>query len=108
MTGKTPRLDKFLYRLDDIEREARKQYGDHTPFYFRYVIKHFLEYWRQLQEEEPKELNNPMIWQRLELMFDIKLREIAYSRLEMQWLVFEYDEHQLHYEHHDEYWSLKK
>lgn len=94
------RLDKYLYRLDEIEVQARRRLGASTGAYLDYIIKEFLAYWRQLQKENPPDLKG-RAWVRLEVMFDQKLREIACCRLEMQWMIFELDGMQLHSQDYD-------
>lgn len=89
------RLDKYLYRLDEIETKARRRLGCSTGAYLDYVIKEFLKYWRELQLQQPSDLQG-QAWIRLETMFDQKLREIASCRLEMQWMIYELDGMPLH------------
>lgn len=89
------KLDKYLYRLDEIETRARRRLGCSTGAYLDFIIKEFLKYWRELQQQQPEDLQG-RAWIRLEVMFDKKLREIATCRLEMQWMMYELDGMPLH------------
>ncbi|SEB17791.1 hypothetical protein SAMN02745729_13110 [Marinobacterium iners DSM 11526] len=84
------RLDPFLYHLDDIEQQARREHGSSTAAYLDFIVREFLKYWRLLQSDKPAELEG-QAWVRLCLLFELKLREIAYARFDLEWLIFEYD-----------------
>ncbi len=106
MTSK--RLDKYLYRLDEIETQARRQHGESTAKYLEFIIKSFLEYWRELQQLKPEDLQG-RAWYTLEAFFDMKLKEIAACRLEMQWMIYEFDGFDLHNDSYEcNYFPQKK
>ncbi|WP_133297470.1 hypothetical protein [Motiliproteus coralliicola] len=90
----SPKVIPYLEPLEDIEARARKNFGDCTGLYLHYIIREFSRYWRGLQKREDPFLAGK-VWDQLNFYFDQKLREIATIRLEMEWLIFEYDNEQL-------------
>lgn len=106
---KTRYIDRFLYELDDIEARARKKYGYCTGLYLQYVIEHFIAYWRHIQLERFDDIHGEQ-WDSLYLEFNIKLADIAVCRLDMEWIIYEYDNKQLFHEGHSTkpFWPQRK
>ncbi|MEH6649147.1 MAG: hypothetical protein V7707_03880 [Motiliproteus sp.] len=90
----SPKIRPYLYPLDDIETRARKNFGHCTGLYLHYITREFMRYWRELQQQDNEVLQGRG-WDQLNFYFDQKLREIASARMEMEWLIFEYDDEQL-------------
>lgn len=88
---------RYLYELDNIEARARKKFGHCTHLYLYYVIREFMRYWRKLQKEHPSDLPD-VVWGELYFFFNQALSEIASCRLDMMWLIYEYDDDQLFHE----------
>ncbi|OMH28119.1 hypothetical protein [Motiliproteus sp. MSK22-1] len=94
------RVRHFLYELDEIETRARKNFGDCTGLYFHYITREYMRYWRELQRQEPEQLKGKA-WDELQFFFDQKLRDLAWARFDMYWMIFEYDGKQLYPEDHE-------
>jgi len=84
------RLNNYLFRLNDIEKEARTKFGHSTPCYLEYIIREYLRYWRELQRLDHKDLKG-MAWVRLAEIFNQQLYSIAFARLDMQFMIYEWD-----------------
>ncbi|MCW8925853.1 MAG: hypothetical protein OQJ84_06320 [Xanthomonadales bacterium] len=91
------RIQRYLYPLDDIETRARKNFGGCTGLYMHYILQEYMRYWRKLQQEAPEQLQGKA-WQELQFFFEQKLRDVAWSRFDMEWMIYEYDNQQLHQE----------
>jgi len=90
---------KYLCHLDNIEAEARKKYARCSYRYMTYIVRSFISYWRYLQRKYGDEIPD-IVWNELYFFFNEKLYEIARSRLDLMWLVYEYDDQGLF---HDEF-----
>ncbi len=96
---------QYLYELDDIETRARRKFGDCTHLYLYFVSREFMRYWRHLQKTE----NLPdVVWGELYFFFNQNLFEIARCRLDLMWMIYEYDEDQLFHMDYEEkpFWRI--
>lgn len=60
-----------------------------------------MRYWRRLQDQYLDELPD-VVWGELYFFFNQKLYEIARCRLDMMWMIYEYDEVQLFHDDYEE------
>jgi len=91
----------FLYELDKIESRARRKFPECSNLYLYYISRGFMRYWRRLQNQHLDELPD-VVWGELYFFFNEKLYEIARCRLDMMWMIYEYDETHLFHEDYEE------
>ena len=87
----------FLYELDNIEIRARRKFAACSNLYLYHITREFMRYWRKIQSEHTDDLPD-VVWGELYFFFNQKLYEIARCRLDMMWMIYEYDENQLFHE----------
>ncbi len=92
---------RFLWRLDTIETAARKQHAYCTGMYLHNVTRQFMAYWREIQQDPDNGLEGRE-WDELYFLFNQKLRDIAYCRLDMFWMIYEHDEQDLFHKDHEQ------
>jgi hypothetical protein len=97
----------YLYELDAIEARGRKKFGRCSHLYLYYVANEFMRYWRRLQREHPQDLPD-VVWGELYFFFNQNLYEIARCRLDLMWMIYEYDDDQLFHEGYVEkpFWRI--
>ncbi len=65
-----------------------------------YVIQEFMRYWRDLQKDHIGKFHDRH-WDELYFFFNEKLYEIARCRLDMMWLMYEFDGEGLFHPDHE-------
>lgn len=94
-------LRPYLYRLDEIEVQARRNFGCNTNLYLYHVTREFMRHWRYIQANHSDTIKY-RLWDELYFFFNEKLFEIARCRLDMMWMIYEYDNEQLFHEDHQQ------
>ncbi|WP_421863117.1 hypothetical protein [Motiliproteus sp.] len=102
-------IRRFLEPLDDIETRARRTFGHCTSLYMHYILQEFMRYWRELEQQGHPELKGKAI-DELCFFFDQKLRDIAFARFQMEWMIYEYDGEDLYPIGHEPgpFWRKRK
>jgi len=94
-------LKKYIFKLDDIEKKVRKKTVFRTSIYIHYLTIEFMEYWRYLQTNHAHEIKGWM-WDELYFTFNQRLFDFARCRLDIYWMIYEYDDKQLFFLDHKE------
>lgn len=94
------RLRKYLHNLDKIEARARRNFGGCTSLYLHFVTTEFMRYWRCLQDNCSAEIQGKM-WDELYFFFNEKLYEVTRCRIDMMWMIYEFDGADLFHEGHN-------
>ncbi len=84
-------LNKYLYRLDDIEKRARYRFGHCSFLYLHNITLEYCAYFKWLTKNKSHDIHGAMI-DALHFYFKEKLRELFISRSDIEWIVYEYDQ----------------